>query len=91
VSGTLPDAETLEIMWHDLENGSYAEDLALWRDLAVVHGGPVLDIGAGTGTPSSRSSATRSSSRRCVSGPARCRSPRSRATRATSISAAGSR
>jgi SAM-dependent methyltransferase len=49
VSGTLPDAETLEIMWHDLENGSYAEDLALWRDLAVVHGGPVLDIGAGTG------------------------------------------
>ena len=49
MSGALPDAATLEIMWHDLENGSYAEDLPLWRDLAVVHGGPVLDIGAGTG------------------------------------------
>jgi SAM-dependent methyltransferase len=46
---TLPDAVTLEVMWHDLENGSYAEDLALWRDLAVIHGGPVLDVGAGTG------------------------------------------
>jgi len=49
VSGTLPDAATLEIMWHDLENGSYAEDLALWRELAAAHGGPVLDVGAGTG------------------------------------------
>jgi len=49
VSGGLPDAATLEVMWHDLENGSYAEDLALWRDLAALHGGPVLDVGAGTG------------------------------------------
>ena len=49
MSGALPDAATLEVMWHDLENGSYAEDLPLWRDLAVVHGGPVLDVGAGTG------------------------------------------
>jgi SAM-dependent methyltransferase len=45
----LPDADTLEVMWHDLENGSYAEDLALWRELAASHGGPVLDVGAGTG------------------------------------------
>jgi SAM-dependent methyltransferase len=36
-------------VWHDVECGSYAEDLPLWRDLATVHGGPVLDIGAGTG------------------------------------------
>jgi SAM-dependent methyltransferase len=45
----LPDEATLAVMWHDLENGSYVEDLGLWRDLAVVHGGPVLDVGAGTG------------------------------------------
>jgi len=49
VSGVLPDAATLEAMWHDLENGSYAEDLALWRELAATHGTPVLDVGAGTG------------------------------------------
>jgi SAM-dependent methyltransferase len=49
VTGALPDAATLEVVWHDLENGSYAEDLGLWRDLATVHGGPVLDVGAGTG------------------------------------------
>ena len=49
MSGGLPDAATLEVMWHDLENGAYAEDLLLWRDLAAIHGGPVLDVGAGTG------------------------------------------
>jgi SAM-dependent methyltransferase len=49
VSGVLPSEATLEVMWHDLENGSYAEDLALWRELAATHGTPVLDVGAGTG------------------------------------------
>jgi SAM-dependent methyltransferase len=49
VSGLLPDADTLDVMWHDLENGSYVEDLALWRELAAAHGAPVLDVGAGTG------------------------------------------
>lgn len=39
-----PDA-----LWHDLECGGYAEDLPLWRTLAGVTGGPVLDVGAGTG------------------------------------------
>jgi SAM-dependent methyltransferase len=34
------------VLWHDLECGSYREDLALWRELAR---GPVLDVGAGTG------------------------------------------
>ncbi|HEY3774496.1 MAG TPA: class I SAM-dependent methyltransferase [Solirubrobacteraceae bacterium] len=37
------------VIWHDLECGSYHEDLALWRTLAARRGGPVLDIGAGTG------------------------------------------
>jgi precorrin-6B methylase 2 len=37
------------VIWHDLECGAYAEDLALWRSLAAEHGDPVLDIGAGTG------------------------------------------
>jgi len=37
------------VIWHDLECGGYAEDLPLWRELAARHGGPVLDVGAGTG------------------------------------------
>jgi SAM-dependent methyltransferase len=37
------------VVWHDLECGAYAADLALWRDLAERHRGPVLDVGAGTG------------------------------------------
>lgn len=35
--------------WHDVECASYTADLALWRDLAAERGGPVLDIGCGTG------------------------------------------
>jgi SAM-dependent methyltransferase len=37
------------IIWHDVECGSYAEDLVLWRELARTEAGPVLDAGAGTG------------------------------------------
>jgi SAM-dependent methyltransferase len=37
------------VMWHDVECGSYAEDLPLWRSLAASYGDPVLDVGAGTG------------------------------------------
>jgi SAM-dependent methyltransferase len=37
------------VIWHELECGGYAEDLELWRRLAREAGGPVLDIGAGTG------------------------------------------
>jgi SAM-dependent methyltransferase len=40
---------SLDALWHDLECGSYREDLALWHTLARFTGGPVLDIGAGTG------------------------------------------
>jgi SAM-dependent methyltransferase len=36
-------------MWHDLEHGAYDADLALWRELADAAGGPILDLGAGTG------------------------------------------
>jgi SAM-dependent methyltransferase len=38
-----------QVIWHDLECGSYDEDLALWRAIAARHAGPVLDVGAGTG------------------------------------------
>jgi SAM-dependent methyltransferase len=40
----IPDA-----LWHDLECSAYREDLPLWRALADDAGGPVLDVGAGTG------------------------------------------
>jgi SAM-dependent methyltransferase len=38
-------------VWHDLECGSYAADLPLWRELAGAAGAgaAVLDVGAGTG------------------------------------------
>jgi SAM-dependent methyltransferase len=39
----------LNAIWHDAECGAYTEDLPLWRTLADASGGPVLDIGAGTG------------------------------------------
>ncbi len=35
--------------WHDVECAAYAADLPLWRKLASERGGPVLDVGAGTG------------------------------------------
>jgi SAM-dependent methyltransferase len=39
----------VSVVWHDLECGSYREDMMLWRALAREHGDPVLDVGAGTG------------------------------------------
>lgn len=39
----------MTVIWHDLECGGYAEDIPLWRSLAAEEGGPVLDVGAGTG------------------------------------------
>jgi SAM-dependent methyltransferase len=38
-----------EVVWHDLECGSYRADLPLWRELAARNPGPILEIGAGTG------------------------------------------
>ena len=37
------------VIWHDAENGAYSADLALWEGLADEAGGPVLDLGCGTG------------------------------------------
>lgn len=37
------------VIWHDAENGAYAADLPLWRDLAANATGPVLELGCGTG------------------------------------------
>jgi SAM-dependent methyltransferase len=39
-----------EVVWHDLECGSYDADLALWQSLAEAAGcAAILDVGAGTG------------------------------------------
>jgi SAM-dependent methyltransferase len=37
------------VIWHDVECGSYTADLPIWRELAERAGGPVLELGAGTG------------------------------------------
>ncbi|HWO16782.1 MAG TPA: class I SAM-dependent methyltransferase [Solirubrobacterales bacterium] len=37
------------VIWHDVECGAYAADLKLWEELADEAGGPVLDLGCGTG------------------------------------------
>jgi SAM-dependent methyltransferase len=37
------------VAWHDAENGAYGGDLALWEELAAAAGGPILDLGCGTG------------------------------------------
>ena len=37
------------VIWHDVECAAYDLDLALWRELAERAGGPILDVGAGTG------------------------------------------
>jgi len=39
----------MTVIWHDLECGGYVADVPLWRRLASDHGGPILDVGAGTG------------------------------------------
>jgi SAM-dependent methyltransferase len=42
--------EQLEVIWHDLECGSYRADLPLWRELADdAAGGAILEVGAGSG------------------------------------------
>ncbi len=37
------------VIWHDVECGSYTADLPLWEELADQVGGPILDLGCGTG------------------------------------------
>ncbi len=41
--------ETPGTIWHDVECGAYGADLGLWEELADRAGGPVLELGAGTG------------------------------------------
>jgi SAM-dependent methyltransferase len=38
-----------DVIWHEVECGSYAEDLPLWEELAAVQAGPILELGCGTG------------------------------------------
>ena len=42
-STDIPSADELEVIWHDLECGSYRADLPLWRELAVREPGPILE------------------------------------------------
>lgn len=37
------------VVWHDVECAGYAEDLAVWEELAAAAPGPTLELGAGTG------------------------------------------
>ena len=39
----------LEAIWHDVECGAYAADLAVWVEIGSTAAGPVLELGAGTG------------------------------------------
>jgi SAM-dependent methyltransferase len=38
-----------EVIWHDVECGGYAADLPLWEELTAEHGGPILELGCGSG------------------------------------------
>jgi SAM-dependent methyltransferase len=44
-----PAARPEAVIWHDVECGGYGADLPFWRELARQTGGPILDLGAGTG------------------------------------------
>jgi SAM-dependent methyltransferase len=44
-----PTVVSPTVAWHDVECGGYAADLPLWLELAAEAGGPILDVGAGTG------------------------------------------
>ncbi len=35
--------------YYDLENAAFTEDLDFWLELAEAHGGPILELGCGTG------------------------------------------
>lgn len=37
------------VIWHDVECSRYDADMTLWHELAEAAGGPILDVGAGTG------------------------------------------
>jgi SAM-dependent methyltransferase len=37
------------VIWHEVECGGYSADLPLWEELAADRGGPILDLGCGSG------------------------------------------
>lgn len=39
----------MSVIWHDVECGAYEADLPVWQELAEGCGGPILDLGCGTG------------------------------------------
>jgi SAM-dependent methyltransferase len=39
----------VSVIWHEVECGSYAADLALWEELALGTEGAALDLGCGSG------------------------------------------
>ena len=47
--GLTPPTVDERVIWHDVECSSYAADVPLWQELAQRAGGPVLDLGSGTG------------------------------------------
>lgn len=49
VLNAISTAPSDEVVWHELECGSYRADLELWSELAATQPGPLLDVGAGSG------------------------------------------
>ena len=45
----LRSASPQAAIWHEVECAGYRADLPLWRELAAERGGPVLELGCGTG------------------------------------------
>ncbi len=45
----MTSVRTTEAIWHEVECGAYAADLATWVELSRAAGGPVLELGAGGG------------------------------------------
>lgn len=48
-SGTAAPALAEAARWHDVECAAYSADVPLWRELGATRGGPILELGAGTG------------------------------------------
>jgi SAM-dependent methyltransferase len=49
MSGDVAPLGAPAVVWQDVECGGYDADLPLWEELAADLGGPILDLGCGTG------------------------------------------